>query len=57
VTASYADHIRQLVDQAPPLSESTRARLASLLQPVTAVKTHRPAGRPLAETAQSRKAA
>jgi hypothetical protein len=31
--ARLEDHIRRLVDEAPPLSESQRARLAALLAP------------------------
>ena len=31
--AAYADHIRKLVDQAPPLTTEQRDKLAGLLQP------------------------
>lgn len=31
--ARLEDHIRQVVDQAPPLTDAQRARLAGLLQP------------------------
>lgn len=32
-TATAAEYIRKLVDEAPPLSEEQRARLAALLRP------------------------
>lgn len=30
----YAEYVRRIVDQAPPLTEATRARLATILRPV-----------------------
>ncbi|GAA3785534.1 hypothetical protein [Micromonospora maritima] len=30
----HAEYIRRLVDQAPPLSEAQRSRLATILRPV-----------------------
>ena len=35
-------HIKKLVDDAPPLSESQRARLAMLLRPAQAERTRTP---------------
>jgi hypothetical protein len=32
--AEYAEYVRKVVDQAPPLTEATRARLATILRPV-----------------------
>ncbi|MEU8312909.1 hypothetical protein [Micromonospora sp. NPDC049033] len=31
----HAEHIRRLVDAAPPLSEAQRSRLATILRPAT----------------------
>lgn len=32
--ARLEDHIRQVVDQAPPLTDEQRSRIASLIEPV-----------------------
>lgn len=40
----YAEHIRRLVDEAPPLSDQTMNRLKALLQPaLKAVAERKPA--------------
>lgn len=36
----YDDAVQALADQAPPLTEATRARLAGLLQPAVIDATH-----------------
>jgi hypothetical protein len=41
---AYREYVRRLVDDAPPLTEAQRARLAQLLRPVPA-RTPAPASR------------
>lgn len=36
---AYADYVRRVVDQAPPLSEATRSRLATILRPAIEAQT------------------
>lgn len=38
----HAEHIRRLVDDAPPLSETQRSRLATILRPVSTKATAAP---------------
>lgn len=36
---AYAEYVRKVVDQAPPLSESTRSLLAAIFRPVVSPTT------------------
>lgn len=37
--ANLADHIRRVVNEAPPLTDEQRARLAALLRPIPSAKS------------------